>query len=95
MFLTARNEKRDRAALAALKQQHLGGLIISVDTFYYSQIRRMAALASQHGARDWPIAGVRSLDELRVAGVVIESNGQDLARAYGCSFYKGFSASSP
>jgi hypothetical protein len=40
---------RDRAALAALKQQHVGELIISVDTFYYSQIRRMPALASQHG----------------------------------------------
>jgi len=45
---TARNEIEIVRAFAALKQQHVRALIISVDNFYYDQIGWMAALSAWH-----------------------------------------------
>jgi ABC-type uncharacterized transport system substrate-binding protein len=46
--LTATNESEIDAAFATLKQLQIGALIIAVDTFYFGQMRRMAALAVRH-----------------------------------------------
>jgi putative tryptophan/tyrosine transport system substrate-binding protein len=64
--LTARNEHEIDAVFAGLKEQHIGALIISVDTFYYSQIRRMAALASGHA-----VPAIGPLREFASAGGLI------------------------
>ena len=45
---TARNEIEIVRAFAALKQQHIGALLIGVDNFYYAQIDWMAALSAWH-----------------------------------------------
>jgi putative ABC transport system substrate-binding protein len=44
---TARNESEIDAAFADLKLRQINGVIIAVDTFYFGQMRRMAALASR------------------------------------------------
>jgi putative ABC transport system substrate-binding protein len=44
---TASNQAEIEQAFAAFKQRRISTLIISVDTFYYTQMRRMAALAAQ------------------------------------------------
>jgi putative tryptophan/tyrosine transport system substrate-binding protein len=44
--LTARNESEIVAAFAVAKQRRIGALIIAVDTFYYGQMRWIAALAA-------------------------------------------------
>jgi len=64
--LTARNEHEIDAVFAGLKEQHIGALIISVDTFYYSQIRRMAGLASGHA-----VPAIGPLREFAAAGGLI------------------------
>jgi ABC-type uncharacterized transport system substrate-binding protein len=46
--LTARNEREIVAAFAALKQRRIGALMIAFDTFYFGQMRWMAALADWH-----------------------------------------------
>jgi putative ABC transport system substrate-binding protein len=45
--LTARNQAEIDEAFAALKQRKMSVLIIAVDTFYYTQMQRMATLAAQ------------------------------------------------
>ena len=45
--LTARNQAEIDEAFAALKQRKMSILIIAVDTFYYTQMQRMATLAAQ------------------------------------------------
>ena len=45
--LGARNETQIDAAFASLKQRKISGLIIAFDTFFFGQMRRMAALASR------------------------------------------------
>jgi putative ABC transport system substrate-binding protein len=45
--LTARNQAEIDQAFAALKQRKVSVLIIAVDTFYYTQMQRMATLAAQ------------------------------------------------
>jgi putative tryptophan/tyrosine transport system substrate-binding protein len=64
--LTARNENEIDAVFAGLKEQHIGALIISVDPFYYSQMRRMAALASGHA-----VPAIGPLREFAAAGGLI------------------------
>jgi putative tryptophan/tyrosine transport system substrate-binding protein len=44
---TASNQAEIEQAFAALKQRRISVLIIAVDTFYYTQMRRMATLAAQ------------------------------------------------
>ena len=44
---TASNQAEIEQAFGAFKQRGISTLIISVDTFYYTQMRRMAALAAQ------------------------------------------------
>jgi putative ABC transport system substrate-binding protein len=61
--LTARSENDIDAVFAGLSQQPIGALIISVDTFYYSQIRRMAALATEHA-----VPAIGPLREFAAAG---------------------------
>jgi putative tryptophan/tyrosine transport system substrate-binding protein len=46
-ILTARNQAEIEQAFAALKQRKISALIIAVDTFYYTQMQRMATLAAQ------------------------------------------------
>ena len=45
--LTASNQAEIDKAFAALSQRKVGFLIIAVDTFYYTQMQRMATLAAQ------------------------------------------------
>jgi putative tryptophan/tyrosine transport system substrate-binding protein len=45
--LFARNENEIDAEFASLKQRQISGLIVAVDTFYFGQMRRMAALAGR------------------------------------------------
>ena len=52
--LTASNENDIDAVFAALKPRKIDGLIISVDTFYFGQVRRMAQLAARHAV---PVIG--------------------------------------
>ena len=62
-IITARNENEIDAAFAGLKARNIAGLIIAVDTFYFGQMRRMAALATRHSMpaigplRDFTVAG--------------------------------------
>jgi putative ABC transport system substrate-binding protein len=44
---TASNQAEIEQAFAALKQRRISVLIIAVDTFYYTQMQRMATLAAQ------------------------------------------------
>jgi putative ABC transport system substrate-binding protein len=44
---TASNQAEIEQAFTAFKQRRISILIISVDTFYYTQMRRMATLAAQ------------------------------------------------
>jgi putative tryptophan/tyrosine transport system substrate-binding protein len=50
-------------AFATLAQERVGALIIATDTFFYSEMRRLASLAAQHALpaigplRDFPAAG--------------------------------------
>ena len=44
---TASNQAEIEQAFAAFKQHRISVLIIAVDTFYYTQMRRMATLAAQ------------------------------------------------
>ena len=44
----SRQCRRDRAAFAALKPRRVGALIIAVDTYFFSQMQRMATLAAQY-----------------------------------------------
>jgi putative ABC transport system substrate-binding protein len=46
--LTATTETEIDVAFATLKQRQIGALIIAVDTFFFGQMRRLAALAVQH-----------------------------------------------
>jgi putative ABC transport system substrate-binding protein len=46
--LTARNEIEIVTAFAELKKRRVGALIIAFDTFYFGQMRWMAALAAWH-----------------------------------------------
>jgi putative ABC transport system substrate-binding protein len=45
--LTASNQREIDEAFAALKDRNVSMLIIAVDTFYYTQMQRMATLAAQ------------------------------------------------
>jgi putative ABC transport system substrate-binding protein len=62
-ILAARNETEIDAVFAALKDRRVGALIIAVDTFYYAQMPRMAALATRYAVpaisplRDFAEAG--------------------------------------
>jgi putative ABC transport system substrate-binding protein len=47
-ILTASNESEIDQAFALLKQRRAGALIIAADTFYFGQVQRLAALATQH-----------------------------------------------
>jgi putative ABC transport system substrate-binding protein len=44
---TASNQAEIEQAFAVLKQRRISVLIIAVDTFFYTQMRRMATLAAQ------------------------------------------------
>jgi putative tryptophan/tyrosine transport system substrate-binding protein len=46
--LTAGNAGEIEQAFAALKPRHVGALIIAVDTFFFTQMQRMATLAAQY-----------------------------------------------
>ena len=46
-MFTASNQAEIEQAFAALKQRRISVLIIAVDTFFYTQMRRMATLAAQ------------------------------------------------
>jgi putative ABC transport system substrate-binding protein len=61
--LTARNETEIDAAFATLKQRHINGVIIAVDTFYFGQMRRMAALAAR-----FAVPAIGPLQEFAAAG---------------------------
>ena len=61
--LTARNESEIDTAFASLKQRHIRGLIIAVDTFYFGQMRQMAALASRLA-----VPAIGPLQEFAAAG---------------------------
>jgi putative ABC transport system substrate-binding protein len=62
-ILTARNESEIDAAFARLKERHISGLIIAVDTFYFGQMRRMAVLATR-----FAVPAIGPLQEFAVAG---------------------------
>jgi putative ABC transport system substrate-binding protein len=47
VVLTARDEAEMEQAFATVKQQHIGGVIIAADIFFYSQMQRLATLAAQ------------------------------------------------
>ena len=64
--LTASNENEIDAVFTALKSRKVDGLIISVDTFYFGQVRRMAQLAARHAV---PVIG--TLREFAAAGGLI------------------------
>ena len=64
--LTASNENEIDAVFAALKPRKIDGLIISVDTFYFGQVRRMAQLAARHAV---PVIG--TLREFAAAGGLV------------------------
>jgi putative ABC transport system substrate-binding protein len=61
--LTAHDESTIDAAFAGLQPRGIAALIIAVDTYYFGQMRRMAALAARHGVpaigplRDFAQAG--------------------------------------
>jgi putative tryptophan/tyrosine transport system substrate-binding protein len=61
--LNARNETEIDAAFAGLGQRGIGGLIIAVDTFYFAQMRRMAALAAR-----FAVPAIGPLQEFAAAG---------------------------
>jgi putative ABC transport system substrate-binding protein len=61
--LTATNEIEIDAAFAALKRRQISALIIAVDTFYFGQMRRMAALAVRHA-----LPAIGPLREFATAG---------------------------
>ena len=61
--VTARNESEIEAAFASLKQRHISGLIVAVDTFYFGQMRRMAALAGR-----FAVPAIGPLQEFAAAG---------------------------
>ena len=61
--LGARNETEIDAAFASLKQRNISGLIIGFDTFYFNQMRRMAALASR-----FAVPAIGPLQEFAAAG---------------------------
>jgi putative tryptophan/tyrosine transport system substrate-binding protein len=61
--LTARNESEIDAAFAILKERHISGLIIAVDTFYFGQMRQMAALAAR-----FAVPAIGPLQEFAAAG---------------------------
>jgi putative ABC transport system substrate-binding protein len=61
--LSARNESEIDTEFASLKQQQISGLIIAVDTFYFGQMRRMAALASR-----FAVPAIGPLQEFVAAG---------------------------
>ncbi len=61
--LTARNESEIDTAFASLKQRHISGLIVAVDTFYFGQMRRMAALAARLA-----VPAIGPLQEFAAAG---------------------------
>jgi putative ABC transport system substrate-binding protein len=46
--IQARNESEIDSAFGGLKEPNIAALIIAVDTFYFGQMRRMAALAIHH-----------------------------------------------
>ena len=62
-ILTARDEAEIDAAFAGLQPRGVAALMIAVDTYYFGQMRRMAALAARHGVpaigmlRDFAQAG--------------------------------------
>jgi ABC-type uncharacterized transport system substrate-binding protein len=61
--LIARNESEIDAAFATLKERHISGLIIAVDTFYFGQMRRMAMLAAP-----FAVPAIGPLQEFAAAG---------------------------
>jgi putative ABC transport system substrate-binding protein len=61
--LNARNESEIDAAFASLKERHISGLIIAVDTFYFGQMRRMAVLAIR-----FAVPAIGPLQEFTAAG---------------------------
>jgi putative ABC transport system substrate-binding protein len=61
--LDARNEAEIDAAFASLKERNISGLIIAFDTFYFGQMRRMAALASR-----FAVAAIGPLQEFAANG---------------------------
>jgi putative ABC transport system substrate-binding protein len=73
---TARNEIEIVRAFAALKQQHIGALLIGVDNFYYAQIDWLAALSAWHEVptigplRRFAVAGGLMSYSASIAGVV-------------------------
>jgi putative tryptophan/tyrosine transport system substrate-binding protein len=77
---TASNQAEIEQAFAAFKQRRISILIISVDTFYYTQMRRMGTLAAQ--ARI-PIIG--PLREFAVEGSLLSygTNIADIVRQAG------------
>jgi putative tryptophan/tyrosine transport system substrate-binding protein len=77
---TASNQAEIEQAFAAFKQRRISILIISVDTFYYTQMRRMGTLAAQ--ARI-PIIG--PLREFAVEGGLLSygTNIADIVRQAG------------
>jgi putative ABC transport system substrate-binding protein len=62
-IVAARNETEIDAAFADLKPRQINGLIIAVDTFYFGQMRRMAALASR-----WSVPAIGPLQQFAAAG---------------------------
>ena len=47
--LTARNEQEIEAAFAKLHHRQVGALIVATDQVYFTQMQRMATLASRYG----------------------------------------------
>ncbi len=62
---TASNQAEIEQAFAALKQRRISVLIIAVDTFYYTQMQRMATLAAQARIPIKPMTAVGSDSVLR------------------------------
>jgi putative ABC transport system substrate-binding protein len=62
-ILYARNESEIDAAFVVFGQRRVGALIVAVDTYYFGQMRRLAALAVRHAVpaiaplRDFVAAG--------------------------------------
>jgi len=62
-FLNATTEGEFQTAFAKIAELHVGGLVISSDSFFFAHIEQLAALAEQNkvpaifGFREFPVAG--------------------------------------
>lgn len=82
-LLRSTNDSEVEAAFAAVTKLHVGGLVISADSFFFSRKERLAELASRHavpavfGFREFAVAGglisygASPTDQHRIVGLCI------------------------